>query len=67
MRYRFTNKDIGTVVFYEADLMGAVYDPPGVTVQRDGDGVPWFEVRQELADEFDADSRFERYGEEDNT
>lgn len=67
MRFRFTNEDIGTTAFYEADLMGEVYDPPGVTVHRDEDGVPWFEVRQELADEFEADGRFEPYDQEDNT
>lgn len=64
MRYRFTDDTIGTTAFYEADLMGEVYDPPGVTVHRDEDGVPWFEVRQELQDEFDADPRFERYEED---
>lgn len=64
MRYRFTNTDIGTTAFYEAELMGEVCDPPGVQVRRDDDGVPWFRVRQELADEFDADPRFERYEED---
>jgi len=64
MKYRFTDTDIGTQAFYEADLMGDEYDPPGVEVHRDEDGVPWFRVRKELADEFDADDRFERYEED---
>jgi hypothetical protein len=44
--------------------MGAQYDPPGITVHRDDDGVPWFRVRQSVADAFDADPRFERYGDD---
>lgn len=42
--------------------MGDAYDPPGVDVHRDDDGVPWFRIRKECADAFDADDRFERYG-----
>lgn len=61
VKYRFTDEDIGTSAFYNEDLMGDVYSPPGITVHRDEDGVPWFEVRQELEDAFDADDRFEPY------
>jgi len=64
MKYRFKDTNIGTTAFYEAELMAEVYDPPGVQVHRDDDGVPWFRVRQECADAFDADPRFERYEED---
>jgi len=62
MQYRFTDPDVGTERFFERSLMGDEYDPPGIRVHRDDDGVPWFRVRKESADAFDADPRFERYG-----
>lgn len=65
MKYQFSDTAIGTTAFYEEGLMGELYQPPGVVVHRDEDGVPWFRVRQECADAFDADPRFEQYQQED--
>lgn len=66
MKYRFIDESVGTEYFLDASLgMDRFYDPPGVEVQRDEDGVPYFSVRQELSDRFDADDRFEQYGESD--
>ena len=43
-------RDVATSQLFWPELMGAEYDPPGVTVHEADDGTRWFRVQQAVGE-----------------
>lgn len=50
MHLRFTEPSVGTSQFFRPELMADHYDPPGVSVWEDADGVRHFQVVKEVGE-----------------